>query len=95
VTQESSIYTNITQNQTKTINDTFEIALVSRPVIFLHILAARAVDEGGNSLITVFKPAYLSKIISLVITRFNKFYMTITITMYQGINAMLYQIMQF
>ena len=35
---------------------TFAIALVSLPVIFLQILAANAVDAGGNSLITVFKP---------------------------------------
>lgn len=35
---------------------TFEIALVNLPVIFLQILAAKAVEEGGNSLITVFKP---------------------------------------
>ena len=33
------------------------MALVSLPVIFLQMLAARAVDEGGNSLITVFNPA--------------------------------------
>jgi hypothetical protein len=32
------------------------MALVSLPVIFLHILEASAVEEGGNSLITVFKP---------------------------------------
>ena len=36
---------------------TFEMALVNLPVIFLHILAARAVDDGGSSLITVFKPS--------------------------------------
>ena len=35
---------------------TLAIALVSLPVIFLQILAASAVDAGGNSLITVFKP---------------------------------------
>ena len=35
---------------------TLEIALVSLPVIFLQMLAARAVDDGGSSLITVFKP---------------------------------------
>lgn len=32
------------------------MALVNLPVIFLHILEASAVEEGGNSLITVFKP---------------------------------------
>lgn len=36
---------------------TLDMALVRRPVIFLQILAARAVEEGGSSLITVFKPA--------------------------------------
>ncbi|KAH3897091.1 hypothetical protein DPMN_021275 [Dreissena polymorpha] len=32
------------------------MALVSLPVIFLQMLAARAVDEGGSSMITVFRP---------------------------------------
>ena len=36
---------------------TFEIALVRRPVIFLHMAAASAVDVGASSLMTVFKPA--------------------------------------
>ena len=36
---------------------TLAIALVSLPVIFLQMLAARAVDDGGSSLITVFRPA--------------------------------------
>ena len=35
---------------------TFVIALVSFPVIFLQTLAAKALDAGGNSLITVFNP---------------------------------------
>ena len=35
---------------------TLDMALVNLPVIFLQILAARAVEDGGNSLITVFKP---------------------------------------
>jgi hypothetical protein len=35
---------------------TLEIALVSLPVIFLQMLAANAVEDGGSSLITVFKP---------------------------------------
>ena len=32
------------------------MALVSRPVIFLQMLAASDVEEAGSSLITVFKP---------------------------------------
>lgn len=35
---------------------TLAIALVSLPVIFLQMLAASAVDAGGNSLMTVFNP---------------------------------------
>lgn len=35
---------------------TLAMALLSRPVIRLHMLAAKPVDNGGNSLITVFKP---------------------------------------
>ena len=35
---------------------TLVMALVSRPVIFLQMLAARAVEDGGSSLITVFNP---------------------------------------
>ena len=35
---------------------TLVTALVNRPVIFLQMLAARAVDVGASSLITVFKP---------------------------------------
>ena len=36
---------------------------MSLPVIFLHILAARAVEDGGSSLITVFKPTNTNIII--------------------------------
>ena len=36
--------------------DTLVTALVSRPVIFLQMLAAKAVDAGASSLITVFNP---------------------------------------
>ena len=35
---------------------TLEIALVRRLVILLQMLAARVVEVGGNSVITVFKP---------------------------------------
>ena len=42
------------------------MALVSRPVIFLQILAARAVDDGGSSLITVFKPTTKTSISTLL-----------------------------
>ena len=35
---------------------TLDMALVNLPVIFLQMLAASAVEDGGNSLITVFKP---------------------------------------
>jgi len=37
------------------------MALVSRPVIFLQMLAASAVDVGANSLITVFNPAHIQQ----------------------------------
>lgn len=36
---------------------TLDTALVNRPVIFLQILAASAVDAGASSLMTVFKPS--------------------------------------
>jgi len=36
--------------------DTLVTALVNRPVIFLQMLAASAVDDGASSLITVFSP---------------------------------------
>lgn len=36
--------------------NTFAIALLNLPVIFLQILETNCVDEGGNSLITVFRP---------------------------------------
>jgi len=37
--------------------DTLVTALVNRPVIFLQMLAASAVDVGASSLITVFNPS--------------------------------------
>ena len=42
------------------------MAEVRRPVIFLQMLAARAVEAGGNSLITVLRPVHKCKV---VITR--------------------------
>lgn len=39
--------------------NTFSIALLNRPVIFLHTFAARVFEPKGNSDITVFKPMLL------------------------------------
>lgn len=49
------------------------MALVSLPVIFLHILEASAVEEGGNSLITVFKPKNRNDRINLIACRIIHF----------------------
>jgi len=46
----------MSQTATRYEIDTLVTALVNRPVIFLQMLAAKAVDAGASSLITVFNP---------------------------------------